>query len=310
MFTIITPNWNGERFLERAIKSVMSQREAGVELEYIFIDGGSTDRSMEIVERYRDHIDVVISEKDNGPASAINKGLRMAKTAMKSHSHGILAAVFLLCSFQTAFGGDSPRRYDDRGRPIPGAFESSGFALGLNAGTLGAGVEATLRLTTWANLRVSGHAYGFIYKDTIDGIDYTFDIDMENVVAGLEIYPGARSVFKFVGGAVFSGNEISVLGVPQLPIDSRVVGEVACDEIAPYIGIGFGNHVREDTNFSIALDLGVIFQEYALTLTTEGSGSDLAFVEQNRQDFENDVNGVLEQIKIYPVVTVSIAYQF
>ncbi len=229
---------------------------------------------------------------------------------MKSHSHGILVAAFLLYSFHSTFGGDSPRRYDDRGRPVPGAFESSGIALGLNAGTLGAGVEATLRLATWANLRVSGHAYSFSYKDTIDGIDYTFDMDMENLVAGFEVYPGSRSVFKFVGGAVFSGNEISVLGVPQLPTDSRVVGEVTYDEIAPYLGIGFGNHVREDANFSIALDLGVIFQEYALTLTTEGSGSDLAFVEENRKDVEDDVNDVLEQIKIYPVVTVSIAYQF
>ncbi len=78
-FTVITPNFNGERYLERTIKSVISQREAGVKLEYIFIDGGSTDRSMEIVERYSDHIDVVISEKDKGPASAINKGLRIAK---------------------------------------------------------------------------------------------------------------------------------------------------------------------------------------------------------------------------------------
>lgn len=79
MITVITPNYNGARFLERCLQSVIQQREAGVELEYIFVDGGSTDESMAIVERYRDRIDVVISEKDNGPASAINKGLRIAK---------------------------------------------------------------------------------------------------------------------------------------------------------------------------------------------------------------------------------------
>jgi len=79
MITVITPNFNGERFLERCLRSVIAQRESGVELEYIFVDGGSTDGSMAIVEKFRADIDVVISEKDDGPASAINKGLRMAK---------------------------------------------------------------------------------------------------------------------------------------------------------------------------------------------------------------------------------------
>lgn len=78
MITVITANYNGERFLERCITSVIQQREQGVELEYIFIDGGSTDRSMEIADRFGSAIDVVISEKDQGPASAINKGLRRA----------------------------------------------------------------------------------------------------------------------------------------------------------------------------------------------------------------------------------------
>ena len=79
MITIITPNWNGERYLERCLDSVIAQKRAGVDLQYIFVDGGSTDGSMAIVDKYRGEIDDVISEKDNGPASAINKGLRLAR---------------------------------------------------------------------------------------------------------------------------------------------------------------------------------------------------------------------------------------
>jgi glycosyltransferase involved in cell wall biosynthesis len=77
-FTIITPNRNGERYLETAIRSVLSQRDTGIEVEYIVADGASTDRSLAILERYRDQIDWITSEPDNGPASAINKGLRRA----------------------------------------------------------------------------------------------------------------------------------------------------------------------------------------------------------------------------------------
>ncbi len=78
-FTIITPNKNGERFLDQTIRSVLAQRNDGVDLEYIVLDGTSTDGSMKIIERYRNLIDVVISEPDQGPAAAINKGLRLAR---------------------------------------------------------------------------------------------------------------------------------------------------------------------------------------------------------------------------------------
>ena len=76
--SIITPNYNGERFIEKTIASVLAQREPGVELEYIVMDGASRDRSLEIINRHRAWIDRIISEPDGGPASAINKGLRMA----------------------------------------------------------------------------------------------------------------------------------------------------------------------------------------------------------------------------------------
>ncbi len=71
-------NYNGERFLEESLKSVVSQRSDGVELEFIVMDGGSMDGSMGILERHEKDIDVLVSEKDEGPADAIAKGLRKA----------------------------------------------------------------------------------------------------------------------------------------------------------------------------------------------------------------------------------------
>ena len=77
-FSIITPNYNGERFLEETLKSVIQQRVDGIDLEYIVVDGGSSDGSYAILEKYRDEIDTLIIEKDTGPANAINKGLAIA----------------------------------------------------------------------------------------------------------------------------------------------------------------------------------------------------------------------------------------
>lgn len=77
-FTIITPNKNGGRFLEETIRSVISLKESGIDLEYILIDGCSTDDSLRIIRSYQQEISQIISEPDRGPVSAINKGLRLA----------------------------------------------------------------------------------------------------------------------------------------------------------------------------------------------------------------------------------------
>jgi glycosyltransferase involved in cell wall biosynthesis len=76
--SVITPNYNGSRFLETAIRSVLAQRKDGVDLEYIVADGGSTDESHAILARHRDGIDFLIAERDTGPANAVNKGLAKA----------------------------------------------------------------------------------------------------------------------------------------------------------------------------------------------------------------------------------------
>ncbi len=76
--SIVTPNFNGERFLEQTIRSVLAQRASGVDLEFIVVDGASTDRSMAIIERFASEIDHLVCETDHGPAEAINKGLKLA----------------------------------------------------------------------------------------------------------------------------------------------------------------------------------------------------------------------------------------
>jgi glycosyltransferase involved in cell wall biosynthesis len=81
-FTIITPNKNGGRFLEETILSVISQKESGVDLEYIVIDGGSTDDSLKIIGSYEKDITQILAESDRGPVFAINKGLHRASGEM------------------------------------------------------------------------------------------------------------------------------------------------------------------------------------------------------------------------------------
>ncbi len=77
-FSIVTPNFNGARFLEKAMQSVLAQRGGDLELEYIVVDGESSDGSLAILERHRAALAHLIVERDHGPVDAINKGLRLA----------------------------------------------------------------------------------------------------------------------------------------------------------------------------------------------------------------------------------------
>ena len=74
--TIITPSYIQADFLERTILSVLNQNYSN--LEYIIIDGGSTDRSVEIIKKYEKFLSYWISENDRGQVHAINKALEKA----------------------------------------------------------------------------------------------------------------------------------------------------------------------------------------------------------------------------------------
>ena len=74
--SIITVCYNAEKTIESTINSVITQNYN--EIEYIIVDGNSTDNTMNIVYKYRDQIDIIITEKDNGIYDAINKGIRLA----------------------------------------------------------------------------------------------------------------------------------------------------------------------------------------------------------------------------------------
>jgi glycosyltransferase involved in cell wall biosynthesis len=74
--SIITPVFNGEKYLENTIKSVINQNYKNI--EYIIVDGGSTDRSREIIEQYKNKISKIIFQKDNSMYEAIKKGFELA----------------------------------------------------------------------------------------------------------------------------------------------------------------------------------------------------------------------------------------
>ncbi len=123
--SIVTPNYNGAAFLEETIQSVLGQGYPN--LEYIIIDGGSTDNSVEIIKRYEKHLAYWISEPDNGMYDAIKKGFEKSTGEIMAwinsddiyHNKALfsVAEIFTKFSFIDWLLG-IPTMFDEQGRTV------------------------------------------------------------------------------------------------------------------------------------------------------------------------------------------------
>lgn len=128
LVSIITVVYNGEKHIEDTIRSLLSQTYDNI--EYIIIDGGSTDNTLKIIQKYEDHIDYFISEKDNGIANAWNKGIALAKGELI----GLLNADDMYASNTIEIVATEFRQERSSERLYYGVckFVENGFLLGIN----------------------------------------------------------------------------------------------------------------------------------------------------------------------------------
>jgi hypothetical protein len=197
---------------------------------------------------------------------------------------------------------------------------SGRLALGLKAGTLGFGGEATIGIISPLNARIGANFFSLSpdLGDAGTTDDYTMDatVNLKAFYALLDYYPFKRSNFHLSGGLYMSGNNVeSVIH----PTKTYTIGgdeytpeklgdvdlELGMDGTCPYIGFGFGNRLNK-SGLGMNFDLGGYFQGGPTAdMSAEGLIEPTAAADQ-----EKIVEDSLKGLTWYPVLSFGLVYKF
>lgn len=194
----------------------------------------------------------------------------------------------------------------------------SDVALGIKGGTLGTGADVTIGLSETVNLRGGFNYLNINFEG--DSLDDDIDVDalLNTIPIVIDWHPGGGS-FRITLGAMINGNKIegsastsnvNLAGVVFALDDFDAKAEF--DDLAPYVGIGWGNALDEEGHWTITFDLGVMLQGSA-EITASATATNPALqgavdiaLDAEVQDWEEEV----EDYELYPVLTLGLAYRF
>lgn len=195
------------------------------------------------------------------------------------------------------------------------AFPAASFADGgvlAKLGTLGMGVEFVYPTSKFTAVRgvVNGGSYD--ENATESGVAYHFDLEMKSGGVLIDLHPFG-GVFFISGGLYYNKNRLdaSTTGTGSVTVGNNTYtnpnlkGEVTFNTTAPYLGLGWG-HSPEGKNFSMAFELGVLFQGSPEVRFTSSNGVAQSDLDREAADLEDS----LKEYKYYPQIAFGFGYRF
>lgn len=197
-------------------------------------------------------------------------------------------------------------------------------ALGIKAGTLGIGLELTMEAMKNVNLRFGGNYFKLSTEIEVEDNDYDLDLKLNSYTALADWFV-ADGNFRLTAGAFINENGLNGVALPSNTYEigdtvytADQVGVLSAQvdfaTVAPYIGIGWGNPLSDDTDLSFMADLGIMFagKPRLDIMSTGGVLSNdptlQANIEQAEQDFRD--TDEISLLRFYPVVSVGLNYRF
>jgi len=198
-----------------------------------------------------------------------------------------------------------------------GCTDTGRYAVSGKASTLGLGGEFTTALTSNINARVGLNALNVDFDDVeIENVDFDLGVDLSSYSALVDWYAFNNS-FRISGGIISMDNEVDLEARPTENIEigdveytpaqvGTLYGSIESDEIAPYVGIGWGNPLTHNRRWGFTCDFGVAFTSSPdVTLAATGSVP-AEELEKERKDIED----FFDKFNLYPVIALSFFYRF
>jgi hypothetical protein len=202
-----------------------------------------------------------------------------------------------------------------------GCADSGGLAIAGKAGTLGLGGELATAITSGVNARVGINALSFDYEGEAEDVEYDVGVDLLSFPAVIDLYP-FNGPFRISGGALLNRNEIDLRARPTASEEiggtvytaaeiGTLHGDVEFDDIAPYLGIGWGNALDGDQKWGFLCDFGVAYiGSPHVSLSANGAlASDPTF-QQDLEREKDDIKDKWRRYRFYPVVSVGLFFRF
>ncbi|MCF6245350.1 MAG: hypothetical protein L3J43_09970 [Sulfurovum sp.] len=207
--------------------------------------------------------------------------------------------------------------------PVVDLQEKRDYNMAVKFGTLGIGFDVST--TILENLAVRFNVNGLQYNHTeeIDDISYAGTLNLLTAGALVDYFP-LGSAFRVTGGAYYNGNKFTGIAVPTATIPLEINGitygmndigqldtEITFTNIAPYVGLGWGNDVRTE-GWGFSLDVGAMYHDSA-QVDLDVTVNNAILESQIRNDVAHEKQKLLNEIekyKIYPVIMMGVNYTF
>jgi hypothetical protein len=189
----------------------------------------------------------------------------------------------------------------------------------MKVGTLGAGLEATVGANDYLGVRVGANMMNA--GSTFERDEGDVEADLEWLTyAGLLDWHMFGGGFRVTGGCLINKNQLKLKAnlTDSVELDgqeyylSDLRGQVTFNELAPYVGFGYGNAVAKDGRWHFSCDFGVMFQGEP-QVDAQATASDPAlqpYVDEALSKEVADIQDDASAFKYYPVISVGVSYRF
>ena len=202
-----------------------------------------------------------------------------------------------------------------------GCTDTGKYAVSGKTSTLGLGGEFTTAIRSDINIRGGINMLDIDFDDVeLEDVEFDVGIDLSSYSVLADWYVFNNS-FHLSGGIISMDHELDLEGRPTESIEigdvtytpaeaGTLFGSIESDEVAPYIGIGWGNPLTSSRRWGFTCDFGVAFTDSPDVTITASGGTEPAGFDAELAKFQDDIEDLFDSFKLYPVIAVSFFYRF